>query len=50
MNTRANLGVGRGGHGHPFFFEIMYYLHRILKKIRSIYIDGKWASVPVTPF
>ena len=45
-----DLGVGRGGYGHPFLFEILYYLHRILKKIKSIYIAGKWASILATPF
>ena len=46
---RADLGVGRGGRAHPFFFEIKYYFYRILRKTKSIYIAGKWASVPATP-
>ena len=27
---------GRGGRGHPFFFEILYYCYRIVRKIKSI--------------
>ena len=29
---RADLGLGRGSRGHPFFFEILYYFYRILRK------------------
>ena len=29
---RASLRVGRGGRGHPFFFEIWYNFYRILRK------------------
>ena len=41
---------GRGGRGHPFFFEILYYCYRIVRKIKSISLADKWASVPATPF
>lgn len=37
--SRADLGVGRGGPGHPFFF--FYYSYRILRKKESIYKAGK---------
>ena len=49
---RVDLGVGRtrGGRAHPFSFEILYYFYRILRKTTSIYVAGKWASVPPTPF
>ena len=43
-----DLGVGQEGRSHPFFFEILYYFYRILRKIKSIYIADKWASVPAT--
>jgi len=46
QKSRADLGVGRGGHGHPFFIEISNYFYRILRKMKSIYIAGKWASDP----
>ena len=46
QTSRADLGVGRGGRGHPFFIDILYYFYRILRKIKSIYIAGKWASDP----
>ena len=29
---RADLRVGRGGRGYPFFFEIWYHFYRILRK------------------
>ena len=48
--SRADLGVGRGGHGHLFFFEIVFYFYRILRELKSISMAGKWASVPATPF
>ena len=38
--TRVDLGVGRRGPGHPFFFEILWYFYRILRKIKSIYTAG----------
>ena len=43
---------GRGAEGPrpPFFFEILYYCYRIVRKIQSISTDDKWASVPATPF
>ena len=50
ITSRADLGVGRRGRSHPFFSEILYYFYRILRKKKSIYIAGKWASIPVTPF
>lgn len=42
-------GVGRGGRGHPFFFETLYYLYTILRKIKGIY---SWQVVkcPGHPF
>ena len=46
---RGDLGVGRGGPGHPFLFEILNFLIEFPEKI-SIYIAGKWTSVPATPF
>ena len=33
--------MGRGGRGHLFFFEILYYFYRIFRKIKNIYIAGK---------
>ena len=46
QESRADSVVGRGGHGHPFFIDILNYFYRILTKMKSIYIAGKWASVP----
>ena len=46
----VDLGVGRGGRGHPFFLEIVFYFYRTLRKIKRISMAGKWASVPATPF
>ena len=48
--ARADLWVGLGGLGHPFFFKILYYFYRILTKIKIIYKAGKWESVPATTF
>ena len=45
-----NLGVGRRERDRPLFFEILYYCYRIMRKIKSISIDDKWASLPATPF
>ena len=36
--------------GHPFFFEILNYFYRVLRKIKTIQIAGKWASVLATFF
>ena len=45
QQSRVDLGVGRRVCGHPFF-EILNYFYRILRKMKSIYIAGKWASDP----
>ena len=42
--------MGRGGYGHPFSFESLNYFYIILRKIKRIYIAGKWASILATPF
>ena len=46
QKSRADLGVGRGGGGHPFSIDILYYFYIILRKMKSIYIAGKWVSDP----
>ena len=46
QQSRVDEGVGRRVRGHPFFFEILNYFYRILRKMKSIYIAGKWASDP----
>ena len=38
--------MGREGLGHPFFFEILCYFYRILRKVKSIYIAGKCLGHP----
>ena len=45
-----DLGVGREGLGHPFFFEILCYFYRILRKVKSIYIAGKCLGHPFLNF
>ena len=42
--------MGRGGLSHPFFFEILYYFYRILRKIKSIYIAGQVSRPPLSEF
>ena len=44
--VKVDLGVGREGLGHPFFFEILCYFYRILRKVKSIYIAGKCLGHP----
>ena len=39
--SRVDLGVGRGGRGHPFFLEIVFYFYRIIRKIKSGWQVGK---------
>ena len=46
QKSRPDLGVVQGGRGHPFLIDIWNYFYRILRKIKSIYIAGKWASDP----
>ena len=40
----------RGGRGRHFFFEILNYFYRILRKIKSIYIAGKRSGHPFLNF
>ena len=47
---KGRFRVGGESHGHHFFFEIFYYFLEFSEKIKSIYIAGKWASVPATLF
>ena len=47
QQSRVDLGVGRGVRGHAFFFEILNYFYKILRRMKSIYIAGKWASDPL---
>ena len=51
-DPRVDLGVGRGPRGArpPLFFFYFVLFYRILRKIKSIYIAGKQASVRATPF
>ena len=48
--SRGDLGVGRGGPGYPLLFEILYFFFIEFPEKISIYIAGKWTSVPATPF
>ena len=46
-----NLGVGRGGLQQLFFLlKFCIILVEVLRKIKIIFIAGKWASVPATSF
>ena len=38
-HTWADLGVGRGGHGHPFSFVILYYFYRIPAQKNKKYLE-----------
>ena len=40
---------GQGSRGNPFSFEISYCCYRIVRTVKSIFIDDKWVSVPATP-
>ena len=42
--------MGRGSRGRHFFFEILYYFYRILRKIKSIYKAGKCPGHPCLNF
>ena len=46
----ADLGAGRGDHGYPFFFEILYYFYKILRKIKSVYLAGTYRGHPFPNF
>ena len=41
---------GQESRGHPFSFEISTCCYRIVRTMKSIFIDDKWVSVPATPF
>ena len=49
-NQGPDLGVVRGGRDRHFFFEILYYFYRILRKIKSVYKAGKCPSHPFLNF
>ena len=51
LASSADLGVGRGGRGYPFSFEILYFcfLEFRLRKMKSISAI-ELLSVPITPF
>ena len=49
-NINEQGGFSGGLRGHPFLFEIFYYFSRILRKITSIHVAGKWATVLAYPF
>ena len=45
----VNKGGFSGGlRGHPFYLK--FVISRILRKMTSIYIAGKWATVLAYPF
>ena len=37
---------GQGSRGHPFSFEISFCCYRIVRTMKSIFIDDKWVSRP----
>ena len=43
-------GEPRGAEATPFSLKFCIIVNRIFRKIKSIYIAGKWASVPITIF
>ena len=45
----ADFGVGRGGRGHPFPFDILYYFSRIPSQKKKVF-RIELLSVPATPF
>ena len=56
---KADLGAGRGDRGHPFFFEILYYFYKILRKIKKYlynwqvsrpFLSEFSGSTPPSPF
>ena len=52
-SSRADLGVGQGGHGNPFFFEIFnYFLQNSQENKKHLYSwqEGKHASHPFLNF
>ena len=39
MHAWAGLGVGKGGSGHPFTFDISYYSCRIPSQEKKKYLE-----------